>query len=183
MFVHIVGQQHHVRMFDEHLPQRFQLGGIIGSTGRVRRRVENEPARLWRNRRVQLLGCDFIILRRRRHNDDGRTASKLDDVGIAYPIRCRDDDLVAFVDGRNQRVEQSVLAARVHRDLFVAIFDIIIAFEFCRNRGLERGNAVNGGIFGLTTADSLNRGVLNKIRSIEIRFACREANDINALCF
>ena len=55
VLVHVVGHDVHVRMLHQHVGQRLQFGARIGGAGRVRRRVEQQPLRLRRDRALELL--------------------------------------------------------------------------------------------------------------------------------
>ena len=182
MLVHIVSQHHHLRMTDEHISQAFQLGRGIGSARRVGRGVEQHPARLGRDRRFELCRRDLVVLRSRCCDKHRCATRKSDDIGIADPIGRRDDHFVARIDGRDERVEERVLAADIHADLGGRIVQPIVTLELGLDGGLQLGCAVDIGVFGLAVADGFNRGLFNKVRRIEIRLPCRQADHIDALC-
>ena len=100
MFIHIVGQHHHLRMTDEHIGQTLELRRRIGSPRRVGRRVEQHPTRFGRDRRFQLGRRDLVVLRGRCCDKHRRTARKGNDIRITDPIRCGDDHFIARIDGR-----------------------------------------------------------------------------------
>ena len=170
-----------MRMAQQHFAQFFQLSRIISCAGRVGRRVQDQPTRLWRNGSFQLFGRDFIILRCSRHNDHGRSAGELHDIGIADPIRCRDDNFVALINRCDQGVKQGVLTTGVYRDLLWRIFNAIVALEFCDDCLLERGDTVHGGIFRHAVTNGLNGGLFDEFWRVEIGFTRRQSNDIDAL--
>ena len=130
-----------------------------------------------------MLGRDFVILRSGRHNNDWGAACKLNDVRIADPIWRGDDDLITLVDGRNKRIEQGMLAARVHGDLLRRIIDIVVTLELGDDRLLQRRDAVDRGILGHPVTDGLNGSVLDKVRRVKIRLPGRQTYHINALRF
>ena len=53
VLVHVVGHDMHMRVLQQHVGQRLQLGARIGGAGRVRRRVEDQPFGLRRDRLFQ----------------------------------------------------------------------------------------------------------------------------------
>ena len=120
-------------------------------------------------------------MRRARHDDYGCSPCKLDDVGITHPIRRGNDDLVALIDGRNQRVEQRMLPARIHGDLLRRIIDVVVALELVDNGLLEWSNAINCRIFRLPVADCLNGCILNEVGRVEIGLSRRKADNIDPL--
>ena len=53
VLVHVVGQHPDMRMPHQHVGQRLQLGARVGGAGRVRRRVEDQPLGLRRDRALE----------------------------------------------------------------------------------------------------------------------------------
>src|SRR3546814_3149525 len=82
-------------------------------------------------------------------DDHRRAAGKGDDVGIAHPIGRGNDHLVARIDRRDERVEQSMLAADVDRNLVEPEIEAVVAAELAADRVLQRDRSVNERIFGL----------------------------------
>ena len=74
-----------------------------------------------------------------------------------------------------------MLAARVHRDLFGAIFDAVIAFEFCGYCCFQRRDAIDRCIFGLAASDRFDCGIFHKIRRVEIWLAGRQTDHVYPL--
>ena len=116
MLVHIVGHHMDMRVLRQHIGERLQFGTRIGGAGRVRRRVEDEPFRLRRDRALELprgvilkpLACVVDDL-------DRLAAGEQHHVGIAHPVRRRDDDLVARIERRDEGIVQHLLAAGADR--------------------------------------------------------------------
>jgi hypothetical protein len=55
VLVHVVGHHPDMRMLHQHVGQRLQLGARIGGTGRVRRRVQDDPLGFRRDRLLEIL--------------------------------------------------------------------------------------------------------------------------------
>ena len=111
MLVHVVGHDPDMRVAQQHLGQRLQIGLGIGGPDRVRRRVQDQPFGLGRDRRVEILGphLEAVVLRTwHRHR---RAVAEQHHLRIGDPERRRDHDLVAGVERRDQRVVQDLLAA------------------------------------------------------------------------
>src|SRR3546814_20679156 len=90
-------------------------------------------------------------------DDHRRAAGKGDDVGIAHPIGRGNDHLVARIDRRDERVEQSMLAADVDRNLVEPEIEAVVAEELAAERVLQRARSVNEWIFGLAVPVGLDR--------------------------
>ena len=87
--------------------------------------------------------------RRRSFHENRRAFRHIDHIGIRYPIRRRDNDFVPGADRRHNRVEEDLFAAGTNGDLAGFVGQSVFAREFCDNRLLQRGRAVNRSIFGL----------------------------------
>ena len=181
MLVHVVGQDHHMRVPAEHRAQRLQLGRAIGRARRVRRRIEDHPLRPVGDRGLDLRGRHLVMLVRARLHDHRRAARELHDIGVAHPIGCRDHHLVARIQRGDQRVEQRMLAAHVHADLRGGIGQVVVTQELGGDCGLQLGGAVDIGIFGLARADRGDRGLLHEIGRVEIGLARAQADHVDPL--
>ena len=171
----------HLRVLDQHVGERLQFGARVGRAGRVRRRVEQHPFGLRRDRGFEL---------RRRHLEAGRhrgldrhrlAAGEQHHVGIAHPIRRRDHHLVARVERAHEGVVQHLLAAGADRDLLGAIVEAVLALELLDHGVLQLGDAVDVGVFRRPSAfDRLDRRLLDVVGRVEIRFAGAQPDDIAA---
>ena len=103
---------------------------------------------------------------------------------IAHPIGRRDDHFVAGIERREQRVEQHLLAAGADDDLRRLVGQLVLALELARDRGLQFGNAVDGGVFRrLAVADRLDGRLFDVVGRVEIRLAGAKPDDIAARRF
>ncbi len=167
-------------MPEQHRAERGELAPGIGGTGRVRRRVEDDPLRPRRDRGVELrrrhleAGVDAAVDRDRRRPGEG------DHVGIADPIRGRDDDLVARAERRHQRVEDGVLAADVDRDLVEPVVERVVTAELGAHGFLAGDRAVDDRVLRLAAADRGDRRFLDELGRIEIGLAGTQADDVAA---
>ncbi len=88
MLVNIIGQDPDVRVFLEHVCERLEIGFGIAAAGRVRRRVQDQPAGLGCDRCFQLRRGQFEIGFLRAINDHRYTVEQDYDIRIADPIGC-----------------------------------------------------------------------------------------------
>src|SRR3546814_1946200 len=84
---------------------------------------------------------------------------------------------------RDERVEQSMLAADVDRNLVEPEIEAVVAAELAADRVLQRDRSVNERIFGLAVPDCLDRRFLDEIGGVEIGLARADADDIDAFGF
>src|SRR3546814_10822508 len=123
----------------------------------------------------------FFFLMLRRPPRSTRTDTLFPYTTLFRSIGRGDDDLVARIDRRDERVEQRVLAADVDADLVEPVVEAVVAAELAADRFLERDGAVDQRIFGLAGADRLDRRFLDEIGGIEIGLARAEADDVDPL--
>src|SRR6185437_12961840 len=90
----------------------------------------------------------------------------------------RDDDLVALVDRRHQRVVEHLLAAGADDDLLRRVVEAVLALELGGHRLLELGRAVDRGVFGVAAPHGGDRRLLDVGGRVEIGLAGREADDV-----
>ena len=130
-------------MLHQHVGERLELVARIGGAGRVRRRVEQEPFGLRRDRALERLGADLEAVLHGADHRHRRAAGEQHHVGIAHPIRRRDDHLVARIERRHERVVEHLLAAGADRDLRGLVVEAVLALELARDRFLELGEPVD----------------------------------------
>ena len=180
-FIDIVGQDVHMRMRQQHIGQPAQLGRRIGRARRVRRRIEQQPLGLGRDRRFQHGRRQLEAGRGVGYRKHRLGAAQPHDFRIAHPIGHRHHHLVAGVQRRHQRVEDDLLAARGHKAIGCRDVQAIVALELGRHRRLELGNAVDIGVARLAGVHRRLGCVAHIERRIEIRLAGRERDDVAAL--
>ena len=126
-----------MRMPDQHVGQLLELGARIGGAGRVRRRVEQHPLGLRRDRPLERLGRHLEARLERGRHAHRLAAGEHDHVGIAHPIGRRNDHLVAGIERRHERVVEHLLAAGADDDLARLVVEAVLALELAGDRGLE----------------------------------------------
>ena len=111
----------------------------------------------------------------------GVAAGEQHHVGIAHPIGRRDDHLVARIERRHQRIVEHLLAAGADDDLRRLVVELVLALELARDRGLQLGNAVDGGVLRrLAVADRLDGRFFDVVGRVEIRLAGAKPDDVAA---
>jgi hypothetical protein len=183
VLIHVVGKHPDVRVLHQHVGQPLDVGAAVAAAGRVRRRIEDHPLRLCRDRLLERLRRHLEATLHRRPDDDRRRAGERDDLRVAHPVGRRDDHLVAGVERRHQRVEQHLLAASADADFVDRVVDAVLALELLGDRRLELWDAVDRGVFGLALADRADRGFLDVVGGVEIGLAGAEADDVHARGF
>ena len=168
----------------QHVGERLELGARIGGAGRVRRRVEQEPLGLRRDRALERLGADLEAVLHGADHRHRRAAGEQHHVGIAHPVRRRDDHLVARIERRHEGVVEHLLAAGADGDLRGLVVEAVLALELARDRLLQLGEPVDRGVLRrLAALDRLDRGLLDVVGRVEIRLAGAEPDDVAARRF
>ncbi len=178
MLVHIIGQNPHMGVAHQHIRQRFQLGGRIGCARWIGRRIENEPFGFVGDRGFQISGLQLEPVFLAGVDTNRCAARQINNIGIADPIRRRNNDLVARVQRRHHRVVDHRLAARCHKALRELIIEVVIAFKLVANCLLQLIDTIDGCVFRFAAADRIHAGFLNVLRRVEIRLAGTKANNI-----
>ena len=171
----------HVRVLLEHVGQRLQFGARIGGARRVRRRVQQKPFGLRRDRALELGRRHLEAAGHGGHDLDRLAAGEQHHVGIAHPIGRRDNHLVAGVERRDEGIVQHLLAAGADRDLRGLVVEPVLALELLDHRFLQLGDAVHVGVLRRpAVADRLDRRLFDVVGRVEIRLAGAQPNDIAA---
>ncbi|MNC61799.1 hypothetical protein D3C75_1117650 [compost metagenome] len=106
----------------------------VHRTGRIGRRVEDQPARP---------GCDRLGQRRGRQfeagiglagHDPGFATAQLNHLRITDPVGCRDDDLIPLVEGRGQGVVDHLLATVADEGVLPGDVQAVFATELGGHR-------------------------------------------------
>ena len=127
LFVHVVGADDDARVIQQHVGQRAPFGARVRGAGRVAGRVDEQQARLRRDRRFELARRHLVALRGRAVRRDGQAVREQHHVRVAHPVRRRDHGLVARIEHRHAEVVDSLLGARAHENLVALVRDLIVA--------------------------------------------------------
>ena len=171
VLVDVVAEQPDLLVAQQHVGQAAQLLGGVGRAGRVVRRVQDQPLGARRDRRFEVVRLQLEAGLLRAAHDHRRAAGEQGHVGIGNPVRCRDDHLVARIEGRHQGVVDDLLAAGADADLIGAIGQPVLARELADDRRLEFRRTVDRGVFGLPCLDRADRRGLDVVRRVEVRLA------------
>ena len=171
-------------MLHQHVGERLQFGARIGGARGVRRRVEQHPFGLRRDRALELRRRQLEAGRHRGLDRHRFAAGKQHHVEIAHPIGRGEDHLVARIERADERIVQHLLAAGADGDLRRLVVEPILALELLDDGVLELGDAVDVGVFRRpAVADRLDRRFLDVVGRVEIGFPSAEADDIAACRF
>ena len=178
MLVNIVGQDPDVRVFLEHVCERLEIGFGIAAAGRVRRRVQDQPAGLGCDRCFQLRRGQFEIGFLRAINDHRYTVEQDYDIRIADPIGCRHNDFVARVQGCHHGVEDDRLAAAADVNFVARVGEAIVALVFANDGVQQFRCAIDAGVAGYAFVEGFLGGIDDMLRRVEIRLAGAERNNV-----
>ncbi len=136
-----------------------------------------------RDRRFQCLGLQLEAELRGADHSHRRAAGQRHHFRIAHPVGRRDDDFIAGVQRRHQRVVEHLLAAGADTDLAALVGQAVLALKLRDDRVLQLGNAVHRGILGLAGFNGVDRRQLDVGGRVEVRLAGAEADDVAARLF
>ncbi|MCY1296504.1 hypothetical protein D9M70_458930 [compost metagenome] len=183
VLVHVVGQHPDMRMLHQHVRQRLQFGMAVGSARRVGRRVEDEPLGLRRNRLVQVLRREFEVVFLGGRDEHRRAAAQRHHFRIGDPVGRRDDDFIARVQGRHERVEKNLLSAGADNRLGGGVIKVVLALELLGDRFAQFRNAGDRRVLRLAAVDGVDRRLLDIVGRIEVRLPGAEADHITTFRF
>ena len=135
-----------MRMTQQHVAQRPQVGAGIGGAGRVAGRVQDQPLGPGRDRALEILGLQLEALRLRALHDDRRAVAEQHHLGIGHPVGRRDDHLVAGIERRQHGVEDDLLAARGDDGLRRLVVEAMVALHLGADRLAQRRRAGHRGV-------------------------------------
>ena len=164
------------------LCDRLQLRAGVDHAGRVGGRIEHEYLGVVRDGGVKLFCGDLEVRLLGRRDNDRDRARLLDHLGIADPVRRRDNDLIARVAQRHQRDIDRVLCTRGNDDLRRLIVQTAVLLQTVARRLAQIHQTCGRGVLGLVVLNSLDTGLLDVLRGREIRLAGTKADNILAFC-
>ena len=180
MGIDLIGN--HIQIvLNTHAGDGLQLSAGIHHTGGVRGIIQDHALGLGSDSGSQLLRGDFEVLCLRGLYYHRNAAYHPNQLNVAYPIRCRQDHLVAGIHQRPQSCIDAGLCAAGYRDLGRLIVQAAILFQPLAH-GLPQFYGTRGGsVFGIVVLDRLDAGLLDGIRGGKIRFTGTETNHVQAI--
>ena len=179
LFINFIGYNKKV-VFDRQIRQSPQAFLAVDGTGGVIGRADNDGLcgradRLFNGLQVQFIGILFQITENRL------CSGQLDDLRIAdIAGRGNDDFIPVCCDGHQGQV-QTLLGTDKDQNLFRRIADMILLFQFLRDRLPQFINTHAGRVMGEIILDRFNAGCFDMSRGREIRFSYVKRNDLPAL--
>ena len=181
VLVNVVGQHPDVGVLHQHVRQGLHFGLGVGRPAGVRRRVQDQPFGLRRDRPFQVLLTQAEAALRRTRDRHGLAVGQQRDVRIRDPVRRRDDDLVAGIEGRHEGVEDDLLAAAAHGDLVGRVVQSVFPLELVADGLAQLRRPGDGGIPGLAPVHGRLRRLDDVRRRVEVGLAGAEADDVAPL--
>ena len=169
-----------MRMTQQHVAQRPQVGAGIGGAGRVAGRVHDQPLGPGRDRALEILGLQLEALRFRALHDDRRAVAEQHHLRIGHPVGRRHDHLVAGVQGRQHGVEDDLLAARRDDGLRRLVVEAMVALHLGADRLAQRRRAGHRGVAGVVGVDGLDGRFLDVVGRREVGLAGGQADHVFA---
>lgn len=151
------------------LSDRLQLGLGVYHAGRVGRRVQHEHLGLVGDGGVQLLCGDLEVRLLGCGYDDRDCTCLLYHLGVAYPVRSRDNDLIARVAQRHQRDIDRVLCTRSHNDLRRLVVQTAVLLQTVASCLAQVHQTGCRRVLGLVVLNGLDTGLLDVLRRRKIR--------------
>ena len=183
VLINLVAHNDDALMTAEHLGQGFELIGAVHRPGRVARRAENQEARAGRDGGFQLFRGYLEVLLDAGLDNHGSALGQQDHLGVAHPVGGGDDDFVARIHERHNRVAHALLGAVRADDLGRRVVQPVLTFELVDDGLAQRGITGDGGIARIVLVDGFLGGFLDVVGRVEIGLAHGEVDDVYALCF
>ena len=146
VLVNLVGNDNHAFMSCEDASQTGQLFFGIYRTRRIAGRAENQRTCFRRDGRFQLFGCNLEILFYARFYNDRFSFGQFDHLGIADPIRSRNDHLIAGIDQCHDGITYRLFGAVGAKNLCRCIVQAVFVFQLGRDGFAQCGIARYGRI-------------------------------------
>jgi len=94
VLIDFVREKPYVRVLEQDLAQGLELTACVHRSGRIARRIEDEPACPRRDRRTKRSGFELETLLGRARHDDRLASLECHHVRIGHPVRGRDDHFI-----------------------------------------------------------------------------------------
>ena len=129
MLIDLIGQNVEILMAENHIGQSLQFLLAVYATCRVAGRAEDEHTGLGGDSCFELGGCHLEILFETGFHDDWLTTCQQYHLGIAHPVRGRDDDFLAFIDQSHHGVADTLLGTVGYQYLVDAIVELVLVLQ------------------------------------------------------
>ena len=183
MFVNLIGNDKYLRMLAKHFGKTFQFFKTVHRTCGVGRTAKNDCLRARRDSSRQLLRSDFEILLNRGFHKYGFSVCQTHHIGIAHPVRRRDDDFIARIHPRKKYVAYRLFGTIAHHNLRGFVVQTIFTLQFSANSLTEIKITRHRTIARPVVGNGLLPSGLDMFGRVEIGFTHREIDDVDALSF
>ena len=171
VLVDVVREDQYARMLQQHLSQCVQFFSAVHGTGGVGRRVENQPAGVRPNGCAQGR-CGQLEAAVGAAGDNARAAAaQLHHLRVADPVRGRNNDLIAVIEGGGQCIEDHLLTTAADLCVLPTDRQTILDPVLVRNGLAQSTQTGHWGIARVACVDSRDGRLADVLRSIEIRLA------------
>lgn len=181
LVVDLVGEHQDVGVGEQHLGEGAEFAGGVGGARGVVGGVEDDPARRVGDRRFQPLWRELESVGLGAGDDDRCAVVGEHHVRVGHPVRGRDDDLVAGVQGGRQGEVDDLLRPAAHGDPVHRVAQPVAGVQLVGDGGAQLRSAVDGRVLGLAAPDGLDRGGLDVVGGVEVGLADSEVEDLVAL--
>ena len=181
VLIDLVGDDHHPLVTCQHIGQTAQLVAAVDAARGVAGRAQDDEAGLGGDCSLELGGSDLEVLVEGGGYEYALATGQVDHLHITHPCRRGDDDLVAGVDKRHDRVAQRVLGAVAHDNLLGSVVQAILVLEFGADGLAQRQVAGNGRIEREVVVHGLLGSLFDVVGGEEVGLAHREVNHVDAL--
>ncbi|MNE09864.1 hypothetical protein D3C80_1025540 [compost metagenome] len=182
MLIDVVSENQNLRMGQQHLSQSLQFVAIVHSACGIGRRIQDQPAGVRADGFGQCLRGQ-LEARFGAASDNARLATtQLNHFWIADPVRRRNHNFVAFVQGCGQGIEDDLLAAAANQRVLPADVETIFTLVFACDGFSQRTKAGHLGVTSMTIVDCTDGCGTDVLRRIEVRLTRAKRNDRRPFC-
>jgi hypothetical protein len=164
-----------------HLAERAELVGAVGGPGGVARTVDDDGDGPRPDGALELRPRHEEPALRRGFHDARDRARQQQHLGVAHPVRRRQDDLVALVEERLERGVERMLAADVRHHLGALVGEGVVARELLHDRVLQRVGASDRRVLRHAAVERVARRRLDVLWGVEVGLARRQVDHVTAL--
>ncbi len=156
---------------------------VLGNqhTGRVARGIDDDALRPGSHRMQNRLRPNREAVLQRRSYEHRRRFGQLDLLAEGRPVWRVGDDLVAWIEERQRRVEERLLAAGADDDLRFLVLHAVVDTVPIADRAPQLGDARYGGVLGETPIEGGVGGRGDMGRGGEIGLTRSEVDDFSPL--
>src|SRR5690625_5090144 len=177
VLVNLIREHVHMRMTAQDRGDRFELFAGVDTARRVRRRAHDEQPRVLIDGALELLRRDAVLGLDTRLHRYRLGARKANHLGIAHPVRRRNQNFVARPAQNRDGHRYGLLRPVRADDIFDGVLEAVVLFKLVDDYLPKLRHTGVIGVVRLALVDGPAAGLRDYLRRAEVGLAGTQADD------